>query len=36
MDDDELTPCVGERYRDALHELHRGAEPPETEAEILP
>lgn len=30
-DDDELPPCIGERYRDTLHTLHRAARPPETE-----
>lgn len=32
-DDDDLPPCLGERYRDLLHDLQRAALPPETETE---
>lgn len=30
-EDDDLPPCIGERYRDTLHDIYRAAEPPETE-----
>lgn len=32
-DDDELPPCVGERYRDVLQQIYRQPLPPETETE---
>ena len=36
MDDDELPPCIGERYRDTLIDLYRAAQPPATEPEEKP